>query len=110
MNAKLLSEYTVADVAAALRIDDNPLPQETADALTRAMAMATAYIEGITSIPAASEDPEAETLDQHPDIVHAFLVLCQDAYDNRAYVQDGTTGVNQVVDSILGMHRRCLVA
>lgn len=108
MNAKLLSEYEVADVAEALRIDDDPLPPATADALTRAMAMATAYIEGYTHIPAASEDPEAETLDKHPDIVHAFLVLCQDAYDNRAYVQDGSAGVNQVVDSILGMHRRCL--
>ena len=110
MDVKLLSEYTIADVAAALRIDDNPLPTATEAALARAMAMAKAYIVGYTDIPAASDDPAAETLDDHPDIVHAYLVLCQDAYDNRAYVQDGTSGVNQVVDAILHMHRRCLVS
>ena len=104
MSAKLLSEYTAADVAAALRIDGDP-PAE----MERIMAAAMAYIEAYTHIPAASEDPEAETLDDHPDIVHAFLVLCQDGYDNRAYVQDGTFGVNMTVDTILNMHRRCLV-
>lgn len=104
MSAKLLSEYTAVDVAAALRIDGDP-PAE----MERIMAAAMAYIEAYTHIPAASEDPDAETLDSHPDIVHAFLVLCQDCYDNRSYVQEGAQGVNMVVDSILGMHRRNLV-
>ena len=103
MSAKLLSEYTAADVAAALRIDG-----DTPDEMERIMASSIAYIEGVTGIPATSQESGAETLDDYPDIVHAFLVLCQDGYDNRAYVQEKTQGVNLVVDDILGMHRRCL--
>ena len=99
-----ISELTAADVAKALRID-GVTPEE----MPRIMATAIAYIEGYTGIPAKSDDPDADTLDNYPDMVQAYLVLCQDCYDNRTYVQDGAQGVNMVVDSILGMHRRTLV-
>lgn len=99
-----ISELTAADVARFLRIDGST-PHE----MPMIMATATAYIESYTGIPAKSDDPDADTLDNYPDVVQAFLVLCQDCYDNRSYVQEGTQGVNKVVDSILGMHRRNLV-
>ena len=51
---------------------------------------------------------EGETLDDYEDIYLAFMVLCQDAYDNRAYVADGTAA-NRVVCSILDMHARNLI-
>ena len=38
----------------------------------------------------------------------AFMVLCQDAYDNRSYVAEGTAA-NRVVCSILDMHARNLI-
>lgn len=99
-----ISELAPEDVAKALRIDGR-----TPEEMPRIMATAIAYIEGYTGIPAESDDPDADTLDNYPDMVQAYLVLCQDCYDNRSYVQEGTQGINMVVDSILGMHRRALV-
>ena len=56
---------------------------------------------------------EEEELDEHEDLAIAFLVLCQDMYDNRSYTdtESGASGphANLAVSSILGHHRGNLV-
>lgn len=103
-----LSAITSADVAAYLRLEPGDYDQAQLEAI---MAAARRYIEGHTGIPAASDLPGAETLDDHADFWIAFLVLCQDAYDNRAMYPDAkyANSANRVVDSILGLHRRNLL-
>ena len=44
-----------------------------------------------------------QQLDQHDDITIAVLALISDMYDNRS-VSVKETGVNRIVESILGMH------
>ena len=61
--------------------------------------------QAIRGIP---QSGEGETLDDYEDIYLAFMVLCQDAYDNRSYVAEGTAA-NRVVCSILDMHARNLI-
>lgn len=99
-----ISDLSPGEVAAELRIDC-VTPVE----MQRKMDIVKGYISRYTGLPVASDDPNEETIDTYPELVHAFLVLCQDCYDNRSYIQEGTQGVNKVVDSILGMHRRNLV-
>ena len=55
---------------------------------------------------AASEElgMTEDELDDHEDLYTAFMVLCQDMYDNRAMYVD-KNNVNRVVDSILFRHR-----
>ena len=48
---------------------------------------------GLTELQASAE----------PDLVIAVYVLCQDAWDNRAYYVD-SNNVNKVVENILGLH------
>ena len=42
------------------------------------------------------------------DLTLAYLVLCQDLYDQRT-AQTDTAAVNRTLDTILGMHARNLV-
>ena len=92
-----LSTVTVKQTAEFLRLED----EEYDDGLlTGIMAAARAYIAGYTGIPA---EGEGETLDDHEDITVAFLVLCQDMYDNRTLYVD-SANVNLAVQSILDMH------
>ena len=88
----VLSEITAADVAEFLRLDD---PQN--GVVVPIMTAAKQFIMDYTGL-------SAEDLDTHEDFYIAFMVLCQDMYDNRAmYVDKGT--VNKVVESILFRHR-----
>lgn len=98
-----ISEITAEDVAKYLRL-------ETGDydigEMTAIMAAARSYIERYTGIPATATT--GDTLDNYPDFWLAYMVLCQDMYDNRAMsLENGNA--NRVVESILDMHRRNLV-
>lgn len=43
-------------------------------------------------------------LEQLPQLTHVLLALCSDMHDNRSFSGDRTY-INQLVDSILGLHR-----
>lgn len=96
-----ISEIDSATVAEYLRLED-----DDDNMLEPIMVAAKAYIQDETAL-------SDEELDEHEDLAMAFLVLCQDMYDNRSYtdVQSGTSGPhsNLVVSSILGHHRSNLV-
>ena len=91
-----ISEITVQDVAAFLRLDDASDP-----ILVPMMAAAKQFIIDYTGL--------SETdLDEHEDFYIAYMVLVQDMYDNRAmYVEKDN--INRVIDSILFRHRRNFV-
>ena len=60
---------------------------------------------GIKQYPESPEDP---ALDDYEDLTMAYLILCQDLYDNRSTQQDNAA-VNRTLDTLLGMHGRNLV-
>lgn len=95
-----ISEITIANVADFLRLETGDYDITT---LTAIMAAANQYIADYTGIPATSEDATIDTLDNHPDFYIAYMVLCQDMYDNRTMYVDNSN-VNKVVETILGMH------
>ena len=86
-----VSEITAQDVADFLRLD------EADTILTPMMTAAKQFIVDYTGL-------EEADLDDHEDFYIAFMVLCQDMYDNRAMYVD-KDNVNRVVDSILFRHR-----
>lgn len=100
-----ISEIMLSDVVRYLRLDGVAYDPAEISAI---MEAAKGYLASYTGIPAESDDPDAETLDDHADFWLAFMVLCQDMYDNRAYAGENGA-VNRVVDSILGMHARNLL-
>lgn len=73
---------------------------------------AQSYVESYTGLPLQSSDGSA-CLDDYPDATMAFLIICQELYDHRTADDGGgsykTSGVNNTLDTILGMHRRNLV-
>lgn len=103
-----ISEITLADVAAYLRLERGDYVEAE---LTAIMEASRRYISSYTGIPAASGVEGVETLDDHADFYIAYMVLCQDAHDNRTMYPDGkfTNSANRVVESILGMHARNLL-
>lgn len=62
---------------------------------------AVSYIEGYTGL-------EREELEKIPDAVHAMLALVNDMHDNRQ-LNTERSYINELVDSILGMHRKNFV-
>ena len=89
-----LSEITLETAAAYMRLE----PGEYDEALLAVvMHAARAYI--------------AEELDGYEDVSIAFLVLCQDLYDNRTMYPDTryAANANRVVSSILDLHARNLL-
>ena len=96
-----ISEITAETVAEYLRLEDSD------DVLIAPiMAAAKQYICDETGL-------NSDELDEHEDISIAFLVLCQDMYDNRSYTDTGSGAsgphAHLVVDSILGHHRVNLI-
>ena len=100
-----ISEITPADVMRYLRLGGEQPPE-----LVPIMAAAQQYIAAYTGIPIAGD---GDTLDDYPDFWLAYMVLCQDMYDNRAYVQENSgrlsSDANLVVENILGLHARNLL-
>lgn len=86
-----VSEIQADDVVKFLKLDEED--GEVAPILDAAKD----FIRNYTGL----EDKEIDT---HEDFYIAAMVLCQDMYDNRRlYVE--TQNLNQVVKTILGMHR-----
>ena len=92
-----ISDVTPVTVAEYARL---PEGSYTEMELRGIMAAARQYIEGYTGIKQYPESPE--------DLTMAYLILCQDLYDNRSTQQDNAA-VNRTLDTILGMHGRNLV-
>jgi len=93
-----LSEITAKDVAGHLKLDEDEFEdfEDMEGKLRPVMAAANGFILGYTGL-------SQEQADGKEDLYIAFMVLCQDMYDNRAYYVD-KNNVNKVVETILGMH------
>lgn len=95
-----VSEITRKDVAEYLKLDDFDIDTEL-NILDPIMDAAKAFIINYTNL-------NTDEIDKYEDIWIAYMVLCQDMYDNRNYYID-KGNVNRVVETILSMHRRNLV-
>lgn len=93
-----LSQITTDKVAEFLRLDPDEYQKEILQAV---MTAAKQYILNYTGLT-------EEKADEKEDFYIAYMVLCQDMYDNRSLYVDksGVQGsnTNKVVESILGMH------
>lgn len=89
-----VSDITYQDIADYIRLDE--VAQAEENTLNNLLNVATAYVQSYTGLT-------AEQIDTHPDFVIVVLILCQDMWDNRTMYVDGDN-LNQVVDTILGMH------
>ena len=105
-----ISDVTPVTVAEYARLPelDTVADSYTEMELRGIMAAARQYIEGYTGIKQYPESPEDPALDDYEDLTMAYLILCQDLYDNRSTQQDNAA-VNRTLDTILGMHGRNLV-
>jgi hypothetical protein len=93
-NSGAVSDITVSDVAAYLRIPE--LSASDQSLLSQILEAAKAYVMKYTGLDAAG-------MDQCPDIVMVVYILCQDMYDNRTLYSAGSN-VSSVVETILSMH------
>ncbi len=87
-----VSEITEQHIANYIRLIE-PTEQEKSDLKTY-LTVAKQYIKNNTGVT---------DLDLYSDFIIVVYILCQDMYDNRTmYIEKGN--VNQVVDTILGLH------
>lgn len=96
---KKVSEIAPIDVADYLRItiidgDDQRM-------LTNLIEVSKSFIKSYTGLT-------EEELDNYSDFIIVVLILCQDMWDNRTLYID-KSNLNNVVDTILGMHCRNLL-
>ena len=96
-----ISGLTNESICKYLRVNADDLDTIVLEAAKEAAEQMIASRTGLTQ----------EQMDEHEDLTIAYLVLIQDMYDNRSYMQDSqhTGGANKVVESILGMHERNLL-
>ncbi len=94
-----LSDITDQDVAEFLRLEPDTYNENMMKAVREA---AGHYILNYTGL-------EKEEADKKEDLYIAYMVLCQDMFDNRSMYVD-KNNVNKVVESILGMHSMNLLA
>lgn len=92
-------------MARYLRLESGEYNSQELAAIMRA---AESFIQSYTGIPSAGTMEAEATLDDYEDFYIAYMVLCQDMYDNRALTVENS-GVNRVVESILGLHARNLL-
>jgi hypothetical protein len=112
-----VSSITAAYLAQYLRIVD-PTEAQTQE-LETFLTVAKNYVSSYVGLPitAPADDPETtdvdesdvETLDSHAEFVAAVCVLVQNQYDNRTFYTDKGK-IEDVVNSILGMHRKNLLS
>lgn len=94
-----LNSITDHDVEEFLRLEPGTYDGNMMSAVRKA---AESYILNYTGLT-------KEQADEKEDLYIAYMVLCQDMFDNRAMYVD-KNNVNKVVDSILGMHSVNLIA
>ena len=96
MNAvSKVSDIVYTDIADYLRLDEVTADEQ--NTLNILIGISKAFIQGYTGLTAAQ-------LDEHEDFIIVVFILCQDMYDNRTYYVDNAN-LNNVVDTILGLHR-----
>lgn len=88
-----LSQITKDDVIDYLRLEEGTYKDTTLKAI---MAAAKSYILSYTGLTEKEADEKEE-------FYIAYMVLCQDMYDNRTLYTE-KSNVNKVVESVLGMH------
>jgi len=93
--AAKVSEVTVAELLDFCRIDD---PDSTdRDHIERAMLIVRAYIRSYTGLT-------DEEIDEHEDIVWAYMILVRDNYDNRSLQENSAVKTNRTVSIILDQY------
>lgn len=100
-----ISEISISDVASYLRLEEGCY--RTSE-IQQIMTTAERYISAYTGIPPAADAPDGKNMDDYEDFYIAYMILCQDMYDNRSYIVDNGN-VNRVVESVLNMHTRNLI-
>jgi hypothetical protein len=88
-----VSEITVADIAAYLRLEDEEYTEQEIQML---IDTAKAFIRSYTGL-------DDTAIDLHEDFTIVVYILCQDMYDNRTLYVD-KNNLNKVVETILSMH------
>lgn len=91
-----VNEITVKNLADYLKLNYSELSDEEIVELSTFLQSAKAFIADYTGLSEAK-------IDKHESFVVAIFVLVQDMYDNRSYYVD-KTHINQVIETILGMH------
>lgn len=94
-SVKKVSDIAVTDIADYLRLDAQTATEQ--NTLQNMLTVSKAFIQGYTGLT-------PEQIDEYEDFVIVVFVLCQDMYDNRTLYVDNNN-LNNVVDTILGMHR-----
>ena len=89
-----VSQITAQDLADYIRIYE--VTQDDLNTLNNLLLIAKNYIVQYTG-------QTLEALDTLQDIIIVVLILCQDMWDNRTLYVD-SNNLNNVVDSILGLH------
>ena len=88
-----ISEITAGDVEEFIRLEPGSYSKQMMAAIMKA---AESYILDYTGL-------SKEAADEKEDFYIAYMVLCQDMFDNRTmYVEK--KNVNKVVESVLAMH------
>lgn len=94
-----LSNITGKDVEEFIRLEQGTYSENMMKAV---MEAAKSYILDYTGLT-------KEQADEKDDLYIAYMVLCQDMFDNRSMYVD-KNNVNKVVKSILDMHSENLIA
>lgn len=91
-----LSELTKSEVASYLKLDETEMTPGELLELDGYLNASKNFIKNYTG-------QEMLYLDEHPEINHVALVLCEDMHDNRSMYVDKNQ-LNSFVNMILGMH------
>lgn len=91
-----VSEITIKNLSDYLKLNYSELSDEEIAELSTFLQSAKAFIADYTGLSIAE-------IDTHESFVVAVFVLVQDMYDNRSFYVDKSQ-INQVIETILGMH------
>lgn len=89
-----VSKITFQEIADYIRLSE--VSEEEKTLLDNLINIAKSFIKENTGV---------QDLDEYDDFVIVIFILCQDMYDNRTLYVD-KTNLNQVVETILGLHSR----
>lgn len=98
-NITKVSDITYSDIASYLRLSE--ISQDDQNYLTTLINISKDYISKYTGI-------EITDLDNYADLIIVVFVLCQSMYDVRSLYVDNSN-LNNVVETILGMHQNNLL-
>lgn len=93
-----IGDITMQNVVHYIKLDEGDYEVTELQAI---MDAASAFIISYTGLT-------KEEMNMLDDLYIAYMVLCQDMWDNRTYSVDNNN-VNRVVDAILGIHCKNLV-